>query len=305
MRYVGRFAPSPTGPLHLGSLTAALASYLHARQAKGEWLVRIEDIDPPREVPGATDMILATLEAFHLEWDGEIHYQHARLSHYAAVAESLLASGHAFRCSCTRSTLLEKGEIGSLGARYPGLCRNRTSHQSPTAIRVRVDQGIIGFVDSLQGVQEQELSTLTGDYVIFRKDALPAYHLAAVVDDAEHGVTHIVRGIDLLPATAVHLHLQRTLKLPTPEYLHVPVIVNAAGQKLSKQTGAAAVDDKDAASVALSALTYLGLRAPADLVGAPPRELWTWAIANWDPASLAGQVRLQSNRHMVGKQKID
>lgn len=305
MVYVGRFAPSPTGPLHIGSLTAALASYLHARQAGGEWLVRIEDIDPPREVPGAADRILAALEAFDLEWDREVYFQSAHLSRYAAVAESTLANGQAFRCSCTRSELQETAEIGRLGSRYPGLCRTRSTHDRPTAIRVRVDQGKVDFFDELQGAQEHDLSTLTGDYVIFRKDARPAYHLAVVLDDAEHGVTHIVRGIDLLQASAVHIHLQRTLKLPIPAYLHVPVIVNDAGQKLSKQTGAPAVDANAAASIAIEALAYLGLRVPADLVGAAPRELWAWAIENWDPTGIAGQTRLPSRGRVVGESEID
>jgi len=301
MAYVGRFAPSPTGPLHIGSLTTALASYLHARQAGGEWLVRIEDIDPPREVPGAADMILATLEAFHLEWDREVHYQSAHLSRYAAVAESALTTGRAFRCSCTRSELQKTSDIGELGSRYPGLCRTRATHERATTIRVQVDQGKVGFLDGLQGAQEHELTRLTGDYVIFRKDALPAYHLAVVLDDAEQGVTHIVRGIDLLQASTVHIHLQRTLNLPVPTYLHVPIIVNDAGQKLSKQTGAAAVDAGAATSVAIEALAYLGLAIPADLGGAPPRELWAWAIENWNPASIAGQSR----RHVVGESEID
>lgn len=291
MSYVGRFAPSPTGPLHVGSLTAALASYLHARQANGEWLVRIEDIDPPREVRGAADSILATLEAFGLQWDRSVQYQSARLRHYSAVGESLLSDGRAFRCSCTRSELREIGEVGELGARYSGRCRTRKTHDRATAVRMRVEAGEVRFVDGLQGAQVHELSTLTGDYVILRKDALPAYHLAVVLDDADSGITHIVRGTDLLQATAVHIHLQRVLQLPTPDYLHVPIVVNDAGQKLSKQTGANAVDAAVAPAVATEILSYLGLSVPADLVGAPPRELWSWAIDNWEPALLAGRTR--------------
>ena len=305
MPYVGRFAPSPTGPLHVGSLTAALASYLHARQSAGQWLVRIEDIDPPREVPGAADRILTTLEAFDLEWDRDVHYQSARLAHYGSVAQSLLEDGRAFHCSCTRSELRGTSEVGELGARYPGICRTRAVHDRETAIRVRVDHGEVDFVDGLQGAQTHDLAGLTGDYVIVRKDALPAYHLAVVLDDAESGITHVVRGIDLLQATAVHIHLQRTLGLPRPDYLHVPILVNDAGQKLSKQTGAAAVDDDAAASTAVTLLAYLGLRTPGELVGAPPRELWRWAIETWDPASLAGKTRFKADESMVGAPKID
>ena len=305
MPYVGRFAPSPTGPLHVGSLIAVLASYLHARRAAGQWLVRIEDIDPPREVPGAADRILATLEAFDLEWDRAVHYQSARLARYAAVAQSLLEDGRAFHCSCTRSELQETSEVGELGARYPGLCRPRATHDRATAIRVRVDQGDVNFVDGLQGAQTHDLSALTGDYVIVRKDALPAYHLAAVLDDAEFGITHVVRGIDLLQATAVHIHLQRVLGVASPDYLHVPILVNEAGQKLSKQTGAAAVDDEAAASTAVTLLAYLGVRTPRELVGARPRELWSWAVDTWDPASLAGRTRISTGQSMVGGSKID
>ena len=157
---------------------------------------------------------------------------------------------------------------------------------------MRVEAGQTRFVDGLQGLQVHELSTLTGDYVILRKDALPAYHLAVVLDDADYGITHIVRGTDLLQATAVHIHLQRALQLPTPDYLHVPIVVNDAGQKLSKQTGADAVEAAAAPAMATEILSYLGLSAPAALVGAPPRELWSWAIENWEPALLAGRTRL-------------
>ena len=298
MPYVGRFAPSPTGPLHIGSLTAALASYLHARRANGQWLVRIEDIDPPREVPGAADRILATLEAFDLEWDRPVHYQSERLAGYAAVTQSLLEDGRAFHCSCTRKELRKTSELGELGAWYPGLCRARPTHARGTAIRLRVDQGEVNFVDGLQGAQTHNLSALTGDYVIMRKNALPAYHLAAVLDDFEFGITHVVRGIDLLLATSVHIHLQRVLGAPSPEYLHVPILVNGAGQKLSKQTGAAAVDDGAAPSIALTLLAYLGMRTPRELVGARPRELWSWAIDAWDPARLAGRTRLSEDHFM-------
>jgi len=298
MPYVGRFAPSPTGPLHMGSLTAALASYLHARRAQGEWLVRIDDIDPPREVPRAADRILATLEAFDLEWDRAVHYQSGRLAGYAAVAQSLLEDGQAFHCSCTRSELRKTSEIGELGAWYPGFCRTRSTHDRATAIRLRVHQCEVNFVDGLQGAQSHNLSTLTGDYVIMRKNALPAYHLAAVLDDIEFGITHVVRGIDLLLATAVHIHLQGVLGAPSPEYLHVPILINGAGQKLSKQTGAAAIDDRTAPSIAVTLLGYLGVRTPKELVGAQPRELWSWAAEAWDPASLAGLTRLSEDQFM-------
>ena len=196
MSYVGRFAPSPTGPLHLGSLLTAVASYLHARQTRGEWLVRIEDIDPPREVPGAAAAILRTLEAFELEWDRPVLYQSSRLDAYRAIAEQLLASGSAFRCRCSRSEIRAGNDTPS--ARYPGTCRTRQVPPGDAAIRVRVDPGLVAVDDGLQGNTEVDLSASSGDYVIVRRDGLPAYHLAVVVDDAEQGVTTVVRGVDLL-----------------------------------------------------------------------------------------------------------
>jgi glutamyl-Q tRNA(Asp) synthetase len=284
MSYVGRFAPSPTGSLHLGSLTTAVASFLHARQRGGEWLVRIEDIDPPREVAGAAAEILRTLEAFGLHWDREVLYQSTRFDRYRETAEELLASGLAFRCSCSRKDVLD----ASPGGRYPGTCRARRRHSGATAVRVRVDPGEIIFADALQGPVSRDLGRAEGDYLIYRRDALPAYHLAVVCDDFDQGVDTIVRGIDLLDPTSVHWHLQRTLALPHPRYLHIPVLVNAAGQKLSKQTGAAAVDRRSAAEIAQFVLTYLGLSVPAELKGARPATLWAWALPRWEITELKG-----------------
>jgi glutamyl-Q tRNA(Asp) synthetase len=286
VRYVGRFAPSPTGPLHLGSLTTAVASYLHARQADGRWLLRIEDIDPPREVPGAGDDILRTLEAFDLEWDGPVLYQSRRRDIYQAAAEGLLLDDRAFRCSCSRSTLRETTEVPG---RYPGTCRTRTTHDPPTAVRVRVDPGLEQFSDGLQGEVATDLAATTGDYLIWRRDDLPAYHLAVVVDDASQGVTTVVRGRDLLETTAVHLHLQRTLGLPTPQYLHTPIVLSPDGQKLSKQTGAAPIDTGDRAGAAARVLALLGVVVPEELRGATPRALWSWALGHWNVADLQGR----------------
>jgi len=289
--YVGRFAPSPTGPLHIGSLATAVASFLHARQASGEWLVRIEDIDPPREVPGAADEILRTLETYELCWDGSIVYQSARRSVYEAACSRLLTAGAAFRCSCSRSALRTDND-GPAG-RYPGTCRAKTRHEHATAVRVRVEPRTERFIDGLQGPIEAQLDVTTGDYVVWRRDGLPAYHLAVVVDDADQRVTTVVRGVDLLDSTAVHLHLQRTLGLPSPAYFHVPVVVNADGQKLSKQTGAAAVDRSEPQRTAAAVLGMLGARIPSDLAGAAPRELWAWAAANWRIDGLRGRRELR------------
>ncbi len=288
MKYVGRFAPSPTGPLHVGSLTAAVASYLHARRARGEWLVRIEDIDPPRETPGATDSILATLEAFDLHWDRDIFYQSEHVPEYKQVAADLLSQGRAYRCSCSRREIREDGSAGPFGYRYPGTCRSRENHARATAIRVRSDNSAGSFKDGLQGTCHYDVQATAGDYVIFRSDGLPAYHLAVVLDDARQGITHIVRGVDLLDTTGLHIHLQRLLALPTPRYLHVPVIANSAGQKLSKRTGARPVEPADTTTLAPEILAYLGLALPRSMFGARPRELWMWACEIWKPENLRG-----------------
>jgi glutamyl-Q tRNA(Asp) synthetase len=292
MEYIGRFAPSPSGPLHLGSLVAAVASYLHARRQNGRWLVRIEDIDPPREVPGATEKILATLAAFGLNSDREIYYQSQHLEDYRQAATDLLSSGRAYRCSCTRRDIRDDGRAGPLGYRYPGTCRTRSTHERPTAIRVRADKASGNFTDELQGKCSYDVLASVGDYVIFRNDGLPAYHLAVVLDDARQGVTHVVRGVDLLQSTGLHIHLQRTLSLPTPEYCHLPIIVNAAKQKLSKRTGARAIEPADAAAMAPEILGYFGLKPPEYLCGRHPEELWAWAADAWEPGRLRNQTEI-------------
>ncbi|HVJ30232.1 MAG TPA: tRNA glutamyl-Q(34) synthetase GluQRS [Gammaproteobacteria bacterium] len=289
MSYVGRFAPSPTGPLHLGSLATAVASFMHARQASGEWLVRIEDIDPPREVPGAADDILRTLEAFELEWDRPVLFQSRRLAAYDAAAERLLAERRAFHCRCSRSEIraANEGESG----RYPGTCRELRIPPGDAAVRVRVDPGRVIFDDGVQGTIETDLLASLGDYVVVRRDGLPAYHLAVVLDDAEQGVTTIVRGVDLLDSTAAHVHLQGALGLATPRYYHLPVVVNERGQKLSKQTGATAVDARDGTAAA-RVLAVLGLAVPPALEGERPGVLWRWAAERWSIDSLRGQREL-------------
>jgi glutamyl-Q tRNA(Asp) synthetase len=282
--YVGRFAPSPTGPLHVGSLVTAVASYLHARQAGGEWLVRIEDIDPPREAPGSADQILRTLEAFDLEWDRTVLRQSTRLARFTEVAELLIEEQLAFRCACSRSVIRSAAGV----MRYPGTCRAKRLRAPDTAIRALVDVGVIAFTDRLQGVVAAQLDETSGDYVIFRRDGLPAYHLAVVVDDADQGVTSVVRGADLLDSTAAHIHLQRALKLPTPAYWHLPVVVDHDGQKLSKQTGATPVTEPNS-DMASRVLELLGVLVPPSLRGERPRSLWEWARQNWRIEVLCGR----------------
>ncbi|HEX5046903.1 MAG TPA: tRNA glutamyl-Q(34) synthetase GluQRS [Gammaproteobacteria bacterium] len=292
MTYVGRFAPSPTGPLHLGSLVTAVASYLHAKQAGGEWLVRIEDIDPPREVSGAADEILRMLDVFDLHWDRSVLHQSTRRDAYETVAADLLRRGLAFLCSCSRSAV--RAANAAEGGRYPGTCRASTHHGAATAVRVRVDPGLVTFFDGVQGEIATDLAAATGDYIVRRRDGLPAYHLAVVLDDTFQGVNAIVRGVDLLDSTAVHAHLQRTLGMRTPAYWHTPVVVNAAGQKLSKQTGAAALVGRRPSLTACRVLELLGVVVPAELVGARPARLWEWAIDGWRVEALRDMRELRA-----------
>lgn len=293
MGYVGRFAPSPTGPLHLGSLTTAVASYLHARQRGGKWLVRIEDVDPPREQQGAAGRILRTLEAYGLHWDGDVLHQSTRAAAYRDIVLALLACGLAFRCGCSRKDV----QASSRGARrYPGTCRRRAfAAEALTAVRVRVDDEIVRFDDGIQGAVVTDLGRTEGDYLIYRRDQLPAYHLAVVADDAYQGVTAVVRGADLLEPTAVQLHLQRQLGLPAPRYWHVPVLVDAHGAKLSKQTGAAPVGDRYSPATARRVLELLGLRPPPSLENDGSQALWAWAIAHWRVEELIGRAGIHSS----------
>ena len=272
-RYLGRFAPSPTGPLHFGSVIAAVGSFLQARCRRGEWLVRIDDLDGPRTVAGAADTILADLERLGLCWDGEVCYQHTRSEHYRRGLEALRATGWTFPCGCSR-----KDYPGI----YPGTCRNGLSPgKRARTRRMRVAETCIALDDAVQGVCRQPLNESVGDFVIRRADGIFAYHLAVVVDDADFRVTEIVRGADLLDSTPRQIHLQRCLGLPTPAYAHLPVAVNGAGQKLSKQTFAEPVADKPAVPLLIGALDFLGQQPHAQLRYASLDELWSWAIASW------------------------
>lgn len=277
VRYTGRFAPSPTGPLHLGSLLTALASYLDARSHGGIWRVRMEDLDPPREMPGAADGILRTLEQYGLHWDGEVILQSRRHADYEDAVQRLLQQHLAFCCTCSRKDLQDQGALA-----YPGTCRGRVeSPSSPHAIRVQVDTAPIHFHDLIQGDCTFNLQQEGGDFIIRRRDGLHAYHLAVVVDDAAQGITHIVRGSDLLDSTPRHIHLQHRLGLPTPIYAHLPVIVNAQGQKLSKQTFAPPLPPTDPVPLLLCCLRMLGQPVPAELVQASRDELLHWSAAHW------------------------
>jgi glutamyl-Q tRNA(Asp) synthetase len=257
--YVGRFAPSPTGPLHFGSLVAALASHMEARAAKGKWLLRMEDLDAPRTQPGAADQILRALEALGLHWDGPVHFQSSRLQRYRSVADDLARRGFAYPCACTRKEL-EDSALAIDGARiYPGTCRRGLpAGKLPRAVRLRTHDTPIAFADRVQGWIEQRVESEVGDFVLLRADGVVSYQLAVVVDDLDQGVTDVVRGADLLDSTARQIHLQRLLGAPAPGYAHVPVVVNAAGEKLSKQTGPRPLDLSDPRRELARARRFLG-----------------------------------------------
>jgi len=281
--YRGRFAPSPTGPLHFGSLVAAVGSYLEAKTRGGLWFLRMEDLDPPRERPGAAGAILRALEACGMTWDGEIMYQSRRSAAYAAAFARLQAQGLVYPCACTRREIADSSLNRDGALIYPGTCRNGIAPgKTPRAWRVRVDNTPIDFEDALQGTARQDLASEVGDFVLLRADGLYAYQLAVVVDDAEQGITDVVRGADLLDSTPRQIYLQRLLGLGTPRYLHLPAAVNAAGEKLSKQTRAAPVDERDPVPVLVQVMDFLGQVPPAELRRAPLAEFWRWALAHWD-----------------------
>lgn len=275
---VGRFAPSPTGPLHFGSLVAALGSYLEAKARGGRWLVRIEDVDRPRCRPEHADDILATLDAFGFEWDGDVLYQSRRTARYREALESLKAQDAVYPCGCTRAELAQAPPGVDGAPVYPGTCRaGLPPGKTARSWRLRVT-GEIGFDDLVQGPQHQALEREAGDCVLLRADGLFAYQLAVVVDDADQGVDHVVRGADLIHSTARQIFLQRLLGFPTPEYAHLPVAVDAAGAKLSKQTLAAPVDARDPAAALHAAARFLGHNPPRRLASA---DFWRWARENW------------------------
>lgn len=280
--YRGRFAPSPTGPLHFGSLLAAVGSCLEARCRGGEWLLRIEDVDEPRCPPGNEALILGALEAHGFAWDGEVLVQSRRKDRYRAALETLRSAGLAFPCACSRREMADS-RIGADGAHvYPGTCRaGLPPGRLARAWRLRVPDGETCFDDAVQGRVCQDLAAEVGDFVLLRADGYFAYQLAVVVDDADQGITHVVRGADLIDSTARQVFLQRCLGVPTPAYAHLPVAVNAAGEKLSKQTLAMALDDAAPGPSLVSALEFLGQAPPPRLAAASVAEIWSWGLDHW------------------------
>lgn len=287
--YRGRFAPSPTGPLHFGSLVAAVGSYLDARTQQGEWLVRIEDVDTPRCLPGAADEILRTLESFGFAWDGAVLWQSQRHDAYAVELARLIETGRAYACACSRKEIAEAATLPAIdgGLLYPGTCRNGIEPgRQARAVRLRVAADVVGFEDRVQGYLAQNLDQAVGDFVLRRADGLWAYQLAVVVDDHAQGITHVVRGADLLDSTPRQIWLSRQLGWSPPVYAHLPVVANAAGEKLSKQTLAPALDVAQRGALLLQALEFLGQNVPLALAGAPLSTIWAWAEAHWALAAV-------------------
>lgn len=280
--YRGRYAPSPTGPLHFGSLVAAVGSFLEARCKGGEWLLRIEDVDAPRCTEDHATAILRTLEAFGFDWDGEVAWQSRRGEAYATALDRLKQAGRVFPCACTRRELTDSALAPDGAAIYPGTCRDRLPPgRQGRSWRVRVDRAVVEFDDAIQGQQRSDLARDAGDFVLLRADGRYAYQLAVVVDDADAGITHVVRGADLLLSTARQIWLQRCLGVPTPAYAHLPVAVNHAGEKLSKQTRAAPLDPARPVSALAAALDFLGQNPPRELASGTLDDAWAWARANW------------------------
>lgn len=295
--YIGRFAPSPTGPLHFGSLVSALASYLDAHHNHGKWLVRMEDLDPPREQAGAADAILRCLEDYGLEWDDSVLYQSQRWDIYEDYLLRLRQQDLLYACDCTRQDLQTMGGI------YNGRCRSRiVDNNAPHAQRLKLYdlpagflfQDELRFTDLIQGEQIQNLRTQAGDQILKRKDGLYAYQLAVVVDDIEQGITHIIRGSDLLEVTARQIFLFQLLNAPVPAFGHVTLASQANGQKLSKQNLAPALELKDAGINFWSALAFLGQNPPQELCGAAPKDLLDWGKANWDRNTIRGLSAIYS-----------
>jgi len=289
--YRGRFAPSPSGALHFGSLAAALASCVDARAHAGEWLLRMDDLDQGRCVAGMDSRILATLEAFGFEWDGQVAYQTAHLDAYREALGRLQQSGHVYYCRCSRSQIAQAAQrSGVEGPIYPGTCSELSLPDKPGyAARIRSNEHEIVFVDRLFGHQGQVLARDVGDFVIRRADGFFAYQLAVVVDDELAGITQVVRGADLLLSTPRQIFLSRLLDYPTPDYLHIPLVFGSDGRKLSKADSAHPVDPSDPMPALLAAWRFLGQALPhADPLSLT--EFWQWAPSAWQPALMSTGV---------------
>jgi glutamyl-Q tRNA(Asp) synthetase len=287
-KLIGRFAPSPTGALHFGSLVAAVGSYCLARRAGGSWLLRMEDLDRPRVVPGAAEKMLRTLAQFGFGWDGEVVWQSRRLDRYQQVLDELVAKGQVFDCACTRREILASApHPGEEGPVYPGTCRNGLPRgRQPRAQRLKVAEPAICFNDGVFGRVEQHLASVVGDFVLKRADGIFAYQLAVVVDDFDSGVTQVVRGGDLLASTPRQIHLCNCLGYPVPAYIHLPLAINAAGDKISKRQGGVPITAETASDWLVAALRFLGQVVPGELVSAPAPEILAWACGHFSLAQI-------------------
>jgi len=294
MQYIGRFAPSPTGPLHFGSLVAAVASYCDAKVNDGQWLVRMEDLDKPREVKGAAADILRTLEAYGFVWDDEVVYQSQRAEYYENALNSLKDIGLVYPCTCSRKEIADSATASGIeGAIYPKTClKHGLKPNTSEAYRALTIDKNIAFFDEIQGEVSQNLAHDIGDFVLKRADGLFAYQLALVVDDALQSITQIVRGADLLDSTPRQIYLQQLLGFVTPHYAHVPVASNAAGEKLSKQTLATPISTGIPRHALFDALSFLGQQPPTEIKNATLNELWHWAITNWNLAKVPKQRQI-------------
>ena len=281
-RYRGRFAPSPTGPLHFGSLVAAVGSYVLARQHHGDWFVRIDDLDTPRVVEHADSEILRCLDAYGLHWDGVVAYQSSRLARYEEILQRLIMENRVFFCHCSRQEIAAIASIGTDGPVYPGTCRANSQPEGSAAVRIRSEASEICFDDLFQGHICQQLERDVGDFIIKRADGLFAYQLAIVVDDADQQISEIIRGADLINSTPRQIYLQRLLGFRTPSYGHLPVLINKEGQKLSKQSLAPPVSLRQPGHALANAFIILGQDLPGDLLHADARDIWQWANECWD-----------------------
>ncbi|MEZ9230584.1 tRNA glutamyl-Q(34) synthetase GluQRS [Vibrio amylolyticus] len=290
MSYVGRFAPSPSGPLHFGSLVAALGSYFQAKSQQGQWLVRIEDLDPPREMAGASDLILETLEAYHLYWDGEVIYQSQRHDFYQDQIDRWLSSKEAYFCQCTRKQIKQSGGF------YLGTCRHTTiTSNEPCSVRFTVPQAIDHFFDLKYGRIDIPKSLADEDFIIKRRDGLYAYNLAVVLDDIDQGVTEVVRGADLIEPTGRQINLYHAMKQPEVSYLHLPLALDANGNKLSKQNHAPALDNQAPVAALLAAMSFLGFTIDTHIANAKIDEIISWGCQNWSLKNLPNSMANTAN----------
>ncbi|MDV6251289.1 tRNA glutamyl-Q(34) synthetase GluQRS [Vibrio sp. EA2] len=282
--YVGRFAPSPSGPLHFGSLVAALGSYFQAKANHGTWLVRIEDLDPPREMPGATQAILQALQAYQLHWDGEVVYQSQRHHLYQAQIDTWLENGDAYYCQCTRKQIKQHGGF------YPGTCRDKNLKEG--AIRLKMTKPIASFSDLKHGTIKIPEQLVNEDFIIKRRDGLFAYNLAVVLDDIDQGVTEVVRGADLIEPTGRQISLYQILGQPEVSYLHLPLAIDDNGNKLSKQNHATAIDIDNPKPALLKAMTFLGFDIPDEIQASDIENILRWGCENWQLEQLPTEIEI-------------